>query len=486
MSLTSALSIAQTALMNTSRQTNIVSRNISDASNPDYSRRQAVIASYAPGARVVEIQRSANEQLFRQNLAALSSFTGQNALLAGLENLVMNVNGVDNATSPATVIGQFQEALHLFATTPSNRTLAENAVDAARQVVRALNDGSAAIQTARADIDKSISEAVTSLNSLLQDFHAANSDVVAGTRAGRDVSEALDKRDAVLKKISEFIPITTLKRADNDMVIMTGEGAMLYEKLPRTITFDSIPGYSPGATGNAVYVDGVAIVGGQGGNTSASGTIAAMMQLRDSVAPAMQSQLDEIARAMITAMAETDPNGVQPPAAGLFTWSGAPAIPPSATVVDGLAASISINAAMDFSIGGDPVLLRDGGANGASYIWNAFGAASYSDLLNSYNTKLDDDQSFDLAAGLGSSGSVGTYSAGAISWLEALRQTASSAAETKNALMVHTGEALSNATGVNIDQEMSILLDLDNAYEASARLIKAVDDMLASLFAAVR
>jgi flagellar hook-associated protein 1 FlgK len=486
MSLTSALSIAQTALLNTSRQTSVVSRNISDAQNPDYSRRQAVIASSAPGSRVVEIQRSANQQLMRQNMLALSSYTGQNTLLKGLESLALTVNGVDNASSPATVIGQFQEALHLYANQPSNRTLAENTVDAARQVVRVLNDSTAAIQTARVEIDNSISSAVSDLNTLLNDFHQANREVIAGTRANKDVSEALDKRDAILKKISGYIPVSTMTRADNDMVIMTREGAMLFETVPRAITFDVTPGYSPGTLGNSVYVDGVAIVEGSGANTSSLGSIAAMVQLRDTVAPAMQSQLDEIARALVTQMAETDPNGVQPPATGLFTLPGAPAIPPAATIEVGLAGTISINAMMDFSVGGDPVLLRDGGANGAAYTWNATGAASYTNLLLNYGNQLDASLTFDVAAGLGSSASVGNYSAGAISWLESMRQSASSAAETKNALMVRTAEALSNETGVNIDQEMSLLLDLENAYEASARLIKAVDDMLASLLAMVR
>jgi flagellar hook-associated protein 1 FlgK len=50
---------------------------------------------------------------------------------------------------------------------------------------------------------------------------------------------------------------------------------------------------------------------------------------------------------------------------------------------------------------------------------------------------------------------------------------------------VHTAEALSNDTGVNIDQEMSLLLDLEHSYEASARLMKVVDEMLSALIAAV-
>jgi flagellar hook-associated protein 1 FlgK len=269
------------------------------------------------------------------------------------------------------------------------------------------------------------------------------------------------------------------------MVIMTGDGTMLYETTPRTVSFQPLSGYAASVTGNAVFVDGVPLTGGSGGNTTASGRIAGLLQLRDTVAPSMQRQLDEIARGLITAFAESDPNGVLADATGLFTWPGGPAVPAAGTIVDGLAGSISINAAMDFTVGGNPVLLRDGGANGAGYIWNTTGAASYSDLLIAFGDELNAPMAFDLAAGLGDSATIDNYSANAISWLESLRQQAWDASETKSALMARTTEALSNATGVNIDQEMSLLLDLEHSYEASARLLKAVDEMLANLLAAV-
>ena len=52
MSLTTALGIAQNALLTTARRTSIVSQNVTNASNPDYSRRSAVLSSDAPGVRV--------------------------------------------------------------------------------------------------------------------------------------------------------------------------------------------------------------------------------------------------------------------------------------------------------------------------------------------------------------------------------------------------------------------------------------------------
>jgi flagellar hook-associated protein 1 FlgK len=173
-----------------------------------------------------------------------------------------------------------------------------------------------------------------------------------------------------------------------------------------------------------------------------------------------------------------------PNAAGLFTWSGAPAVPAAGTLVNGLAASISINTAMDPSTGGNPTLLRDGGANGAAYVANT-GGASYSNLLVAYGDQLDKPMTFDSAAGISATSSVSDYAANSIGWFQGVRQQASTAADAKEALASRSADALSNATGVNIDQEMSLMLDLEHSYQASARMMKTVDDMMTALMNAV-
>lgn len=480
MSLSTALNIAQSSLLNTSVQTSVVSRNVMEQNNGDYARRTAVLSSSAPGARVVVIQRATNDQLFRQNLSAVSSWSGQTMLCTGLDRLELYVNGVDNAQSPATAITELQKALQTYSTSPSNRTLADNAVNAARQVVRSLNDGAAAIQTFRAETDQDIATAVGELNTLLQQFKDANNEIISGTRSNRDVNDALDRRDTILKRISEYIPISTFTRADNDMVIMTGDGTTLFETVPRSISFDASPAYAPGVPGNKIYIDGVPVAMSTGGNASSGGKLASMLQLRDSVALTMQGQLDEIARGLITAFAETDPSGISADAPGLFTWPGAPGMP-AAGLNSGLAGLISLN--RDFV--DHPEYLRDGGANGADYVHNSAGA-SYADLLIAYGEKLDKPMVFDPAAGIGSNASIAAFSANSIGWFQGLRQEASRASDAKEALAVRTAEALSNQTGINVDMEMSTLLDLEHSYQASARLIKAVDDMLSALLAAVR
>jgi flagellar hook-associated protein 1 FlgK len=488
MSLTTALNIAQSALFNTTRQTTVVSQNISNSGNPDYARRSATIVSTAPGATVVNIQRTTDDVLFRSNMKALSSYEGQNTLLNGMQNLGLAVNGVDNADSAASALGDFQQALNLYSATPSNTSLGENTVESARQLVRNLNDGTNAIQSFRTDMDNQISQAVADLNNLLNSFDQANRTIVAGNQTGADVSDAEDQRDGLLKQISQYVSISAIKRDNGDMMLVTSDGATLYETVPRTVTFDPVAGYDATTTGNAIKVDGVPLSAGTGGNTSASGRLAAMVQLRDSTATTMQSQLDEIARGLINAFAETDPSdpiataGKTP---GLFTWDGAPAMPTDGTLDPGLAGRIKSNPAMDSTVGGSASVLRDGGGGGAGYVANPGGNASFSDLLIRYSQNLDKPIAFDPAAGAGSNASLMTYSTNAISSFEAARKDASDAADNKNALMTRTAQALSNSTGVNIDEEMSMLLDLEHSYQASARMISTVDNMLSALMNAI-
>lgn len=485
MSLSSALSIAQSSIRNTARQTSIVSRNVLEANNPDFNRRTAALTN-STGARAVEIQRAANEQLFRQNLQAVSAFNGQSTLSTGMERLNLSINGVENSTSPATALGKLQEALQLYSAAPSNRNLAETTLDAARQVVRTLNEGTSAIQSFRTVADQEISTAVSELNNLLADLETANNAVIAGTKSGRDVSDALDQRDSTLKRIAEYVPISTYTRGDNDLVVTTKQGNTLFETVPRSVSFTPTGVYSPGTTGNKVFIDGVPVALATSGNTEASGRIAGMIQLRDGVTVTMQGQLDEIARGLISAFAETSPTNALPEAPGLFTWLGAPAMPASGTLVTGLAGQIRLNLALDSSQGGNPELLRDGGANGAGYVHNTGNNAAFADLLLSYGSRIDAPMAFDPATGIDTSSSLSDYSTASVGWFDGMRKQASDAANSKEALAVRTAEALSNETGVNIDNEMSLLLDLEHSYEASARLIRAVDEMLATLLDAVR
>ena len=125
----------------------------------------------------------------------------------------------------------------------------------------------------------------------------------------------------------------------------------LFETIPRQVTFEPLSSYSAGVTGNTIRIDGVPVIGGTGADTDATGTLQAMIQLRDGVTVDMQAQLDEVARSLVAIFAESDQSGGGgPDLAGLFTYAGGPAIPAAGTIATGISQTIRVNASFDPSL----------------------------------------------------------------------------------------------------------------------------------------
>jgi flagellar hook-associated protein 1 FlgK len=210
-----------------------------------------------------------------------------------------------------------------------------------------------------------------------------------------------------------------------------------------------------------------------------------LVQIRDSLAVTYQRQLDEIAGALVQMFAERDQSAVPtlPEAPGLFTYPGAPAMPLSTV---GLAGLISINPSADPAQGGDPERLRDGGINGAAYIYNPTGASGYSQRLQDLIGRFDAQRAFDPAAGVASSTSLPQFASSSAGWLEGARKSADEAMSYQSAVLERASAVLTKETGVSLDEQMMLLLDLERSYQASAKLITTIDNMLGTLMAATR
>jgi len=91
---------------------------------------------------------------------------------------------------------------------------------------------------------------------------------------------------------------------------------------------------------------------------------------------------------------------------------------------------------------------------------------------------------YDPTANGGNNKSLLDFSSASISSLEAKRQSATQTNEYNGILASRASDAISNATGVNIDTEMQSLLDLEHSYSASARIISTIDSMLKELLQA--
>ncbi len=488
MSLTAAMETARQSLSVISSKTSVASRNVANASVPFASRK--TVGSYsAPGGLGVvvgDIRRISDKALLTAVLSANSEASQHQATVDALDQLEAALNDPELDASPAALIGKLADAIQQYAASPSDLVRGQSAVFAAQDVARSLNGATDTVQNVRAQADEWIAGSVETINSLLSQFDEVNTDIIIGTGLGNDITDNLDTRDRILNDLSQELGIRTISQPNNGMAIYTDGGVTLYNSSPRTVTFTATPTYGAATTGNAVYIDGQAVTGTGATMPLGSGRILGYAEFRDETAVTFQNQLDEMARGLIEMFAESDQTGGgAPDATGLFSYSGSPTVPPAGTLIPGLAREFTVNTAFDPLQGGDTTLLRDGGANGAAYDYNPTNAAGFAVRLNDLFDTFDAVRSFDSAAGIGTSSTIQTFSAYSVGWLEENRSTASGSLEYSLTVQERASTSLQQVTGVNLDYEMSLLLELEYSYQATARLLSTIDSMYAALLAAV-
>ena len=496
MGLSATLNIAQSALSTNAALSSIVSRNIAGVNDPNYSRKIGEVATNAYGtASVVSVGQATDAALFAHLLSATADAASSSALSNGLDQLESTVSLTNTATSsststttdvsPATLIGTLTSALQSYAASPSDDALAQSVVSSAQSLATGLNSASATVQSVRTQADAGIASAVATVNSLLQQFQTVNSAIMSTTALGGDTTDLTDTRNGLLTSLSQQIGITTVAGSNGGLSIYTDSGVTLFQGSARTVAFTPTATFAAGTTGNAVTVDGVAVTGASAAMPIKSGAITGLATLRDTTTVAYQNQLDQIAQGLVSTFADTDQTGGSAPTIpGLFTAPGASA---TGTAPAGLAATLTVNPNVDPTQGGVLSRLRDGNIGNptdTAYDANTTDAASYSAHLTALLGRIDATQSFDPTSGGSASASLAGYAASSVSWLEAARQTATATSTNRSAVVSETTTSLSSTTGVNLDDELSKMLDLEHAYQASAELMQTVKSMFGTLIAA--
>jgi len=496
MSLSTAFNVISSSFAVNSGQTAVVANNIANANTPGYSREIAnVVTNSYGGADVASVTREANAALLEHVSSSTSQAATQQAISDGLATLAQTVDDSSSASStsganqngasPSAMLANLQSALTTYEDSPTSSSAADAVVSAASDLASSLNSGSATVDQVREQADQNMAASVGKINSLLSQFTAANNAVVTGLQTGANIASAEDTRDSIVTQLAQQIGVSTVTAANGSESIYTDSGVTLFQDTPRTVSFTATPTLVDGASGAPVTVDGVPITGANSPMPIQSGALAGYAALRDTLAPEYQAQLDQIAGGLINAFAESDQSATPtlPSLPGLFTTPGATSLP-SMNATTGLAAAIEVNPNVDSSQGGNPSLLRDGGVSdpgNPAYTYNTTGSASYTGRIQQLAGAISTTQSFDSSAGLGASSSLADYANASVSWLQGENQQASDSSSYQNALATQATSALSNATGVNLDVEMTNMLNLENSYASTAKLLTTVNSMFSAV-----
>jgi flagellar hook-associated protein 1 FlgK len=482
MSVTSALSSALSGLSATSRQAEILSSNVANATTPGYARREvglraAVLAGSGQGVSVVGVTRNVDRHLLGERRIAAAGGGDRDVRAGFLTRMEQALGTPDTAGSLASRVAAFDQALVEAQGRPDSTTRLGNIATTAKFLASGLADATRDIQAARATADRRIGEEVGKLNSTISQLHELNVELRSFTGAGRDVSALLDERQRLVDQISAIVPVREIPRDLNQIALFTTGGAPLLEGSPSVIGFSATHTITPEMTQALGGLSGITI-NGRPYDTSGSaspilgGTLGALFAVRDDLAVSAQGKLDAAARDLVErfSAAGLDPT-LAPGAPGLFTDAGL-AFDPLNEV--GLAGRLTLNAAADPAQGGAVFRLRDGlGATAAGPVGNGtllgalHGALSGARPLSSTGFGPGNRSFAMLAADLHSDTSAQRLSAQSEQSFASARLTALTDLEAQN--------------GIDTDQEMQELLVIEKNYAANAKVIQAVADMIDTL-----
>jgi flagellar hook-associated protein 1 FlgK len=488
MSLSLAYQIARGALSASSTAASVVSRNVASSGDPSAAARTVrLVTDLAGGARVTGIGNAVDVALLERSLESNSAASGLAVIAGGLDRLHAVIGDTEAGSSPTALLGKLRDALQLAASAPHDNAAVRAVLTTADSLAIALNRGADLVFEVRAQAHDELRQGVEQLESLLVGMQTANREIALGHASGRDVTDSIDRRNSLLRELSGLVDVRVATRGQDEMVVFLASGAVLLETSPREVALEGPGALAPGQLGPSLCLDDwpvqePGILGGRLGG---------LLRLRDEIALTFGRQLDEIARGLVVATAESDQSvtPTQPDLAGLFTYADGPTIPPQSVVADGIAASVRVNPSVDPAIGGVLTRLRDGGVSAPGdlvYVSNPSGASGFNGRLLELVERLTAVQVFDPAAVVGSGGAglIGFASESA-GWLEQQRSEAHSRLSDFDVQADRSLSAWQNRVGINIDDEMTRLIALERSFQASSRLITSVTSMFDALLRAV-
>ncbi|RJQ30987.1 MAG: flagellar hook-associated protein FlgK [Peptococcaceae bacterium] len=428
---------------------NVTGNNIANAATPGYSRQEVLfdtayafphtllhggdrVAYLGTGVNVDQIRRMRDEYIdgmIRNNLSELSFSEGNSSILSRVEALFLepSENGLQG------LLTEFWNSWQELSVNPQDRGLRLNVREKASALTDEVNLIYRELGKTLDDLESELEQRMRAINELAGQLAQTNSAIKKSGKG--DNNSLLDKRDQILEQLSQLVKIEVEKDASNSEVLH-------------------------------VRIGGQYLVEGEVANQATSGWLAAdsggiaggLLAAREKV-EGYRTDLENLAATLVQEVNAVHQDGVTASGATGVPFFRAPDFSPGANLL-GLSDEVltdagNIAAALIPDAPGDGrnalaiAQLRDKVVGSLGSTFEGY----YRDLL----TKIGSD-SRESARQLSSRQLVGDE-------LSALRQSFS---------------------GVSLDEELANMLQYQYAYQASARLVSTVDEMLDTLINRIR
>lgn len=462
MSEFSAIQSALSGLLAHRRAIDVIGQNITNVNTEGYTRQRVDLAAvgssvgsarwstyqaFNGGVTIEGINRIRDQFLDvrqRREAAADAAASQQATILSSIEGLMPEPSTTGLSAQLAAFWGAWDDAAANPASIPARSAVLSQAATLA-QTFTSL---STALTDYRSGLLTSLQTAVAQINSDAGEVAQLNGAIQKAVAAGGDANDLRDRRDLLVDRITSATGASVIQRSDGTVSLSIGGNQLVSGDRVNNLSAVMV-GPLPSPL-NTVPMQNVSLQWADGSAvTSTGGQLSATLTGLNNTVPRWLSELDGVAGALVSQV-----NALHTTGHGLNTVTDINLnfFDPAATT----AATISLSS----DVSGQPSRLA----------LAAGGTGTLDASLANRIAALGDSTTGPDALQRSLSGRLGIEVS-----------TARNRADVQSKVAQQATQARTSYQGVNLDEEMTSLVMSQKAYEASARVLTAVDEMLDTL-----
>ncbi|MCB2210545.1 flagellar hook-associated protein FlgK [bacterium] len=451
LNLSAQLAMARDALLSHQNSLNTISHNVANVDTLGYHRQRTVLGAraglpgingtYGQGVEVLGIQRAQVEYISRQersDSSLVGRWTGQRDSMRRVEETLNELGDYGIGTA----LDNFWNSWEDLANDADNASARTAVITAAKDLGYSMATTYSSMDSQREQINTEMMSQAGSINLYAARIANLNEQIADLVASGQVPNDLLDARELLLKDLSSLVNIHVEYEGTGAANVYIGSEEIVHRDSYRELAWQGVGDGSLGKNGgNFVWSD-------NGNEVSiSSGYIYGMLQTRDEIGDIL-AELDTLADAVRSTVNAAHIEGIGH---------------------DGTTGNVffrdDVTGARSLEV--DEEILENVDKVAASRL-SATGA----------NDLAHDMYELQFANPWGDSRTINSRYATMVSDIGTVVQNADLRYETSEAALQQTENLQQEYTGVNLDEEMSAMINTQYAYNAASKVFNTVEEMM--------
>lgn len=456
--LFSSINVALQAVLAHQQSIEVIEHNVANANTEGYRRQEAVLrqtvsrdmpglirdtlaGKIGNGVHVQEIRRFSVDFIdnrYRRETAETGKWNLYTTVLQEIESTLSETS----ADGLIPKLDAFWDGWRSLAADPTNSALRVELTDRAQDLARGFQRRAIQLQEMQRDQNAAIEQRVSEINEDARQVATLNSEISRILSVGQQPNDLLDERDRLLDRLSELAGTQTSVEDNGEVMVSIAGHALVVGHTSFGLHIEPDPG-------NPVLMD--VVWDDTRPFNSTTGELNGLLDIRNTVIPGLMADLDTLAGALIARVNTVHSAG--------YALDGA------TTGLDFFTGTDAMTIGVDAGIVANPDLIAAAETAGAP------GDGNNSVTLGRVADEL-------LLTGMPPTQTLNQFYTSRITSFGVTLARSEQTAKDRELVSESLNQQRNSISGVSLDEEAAKLMQSQRAYQAAARVLTTIDEMI--------